>query len=76
MKVELGQTVIAMVAASERAPKKEKRAVVIIKKDGRMRLKVDMDDYMGGSLWTWVDDADVKEVLTEVPIVPEEELMM
>ena len=48
---------------------------MLLKKDGtRLRLKVDMDDHMGGHLWTWVEDSDVKEVLTAIPKVPEDKL--
>jgi len=74
--LERGQSVVALVAPSESRPKTEKNAVILIMKDGRVRLKVDMDDHMGGHLWTWVDETDIKEVLTNVPKIPEEELLL
>ena len=51
----------------------EYRALVIMKKEGQLRLKIELKGYLGGNLWKWVDESCVKEVLNE-PKVPADKL--
>jgi hypothetical protein len=69
MKLEPGQTVIVTITNGN-GKQSDKHAVFLQEQDGgKLRLKVDMDDYMGGHLWTSVDPSTVKEVCKDVPKV-------